>query len=217
VPAPQHTPFEQKLETQSPLTLQPLPATHRTQPPPQSTSVSAASLTPSLQPAAGRQALLVQLPLAQSVGKTHICPAAQPGQLPPPQSTSVSALSRLPSLHGDVAQRPPLQFLLAQSKEKLQRFPIAQVGQLPPQSTSLSSPFSIPSEQEGAAHWLFAHTALAQSRGKTHALPTAQPGQSPPPQSTSLSLCCFTPSLQCAGGPRSGALASNSVESELKS
>jgi hypothetical protein len=91
------TPPEQRLVVQSALTVHVLDGVHLLgQLPPQSTSVSAPFLMPSLQLAAtgvAQTLLPLQKPLMQSVPTIQIFPLAHAKHVPPPQSTSVSGLS----------------------------------------------------------------------------------------------------------------------------
>jgi len=87
------TPPEQRLVVQSALTVHILDGVHLfAQLPPQSTSVSAPFLMPSLQLAAAgvAQTPLLQKPLMQSVPTKQFFPFAHAKHVPPPQSTSVS-------------------------------------------------------------------------------------------------------------------------------
>jgi hypothetical protein len=72
----------------------------------------------------------------------------------------------------------------------------------PPQSTSVSAPFFIASVQVGASapHTPPAQLALWQSPALPHAFPFGHLAQAGPPQSTSLSLPFFIPSLQAPLG-----------------
>jgi hypothetical protein len=94
--------------------------------------------------------------------------------------------------------------LFAQSAPELHFRPFAHlVLQLPPQSTSVSEPFCWPSGQVGAWQIPPAHTLPAQSAPTTHFFVSAQRGHwgsgtFTPPQSLSVSVPFFTPSLQVA-------------------
>jgi hypothetical protein len=60
---------------------------------------------------------------------------------------------------------------------------------------SVSLPFFTLSAQPEAMHTLLVHTLLAQSSGWEHVLPSAHFTGQPPPQSRSVSVPFFTPSL----------------------
>jgi hypothetical protein len=138
----------------------------------------------------------------QSPSALQFFPSPQRGQalLVPPQSTSDSLPFLSPSAHsGVVAQTPPLQMLLAQSLARLHGLPAPQPGHTPPpQSTSTSAPSRRPSSQEGLLQrWLAEQIKpLTQSASTPQAAPALQRVAQSPPQSRSVSLPFWTPSLQ---------------------
>jgi hypothetical protein len=148
-------------EVQSAGTAQERPFAHLLgQEPPQSTSVSVPSLTPSAQPAASHRCVeALQTPEVQSVGAAqpspfaHVFPWAT--QVVPPQSTPVSVPFCSPSVQLGVAQsfealqKPELQSVgAAQPSPSAHVFPWA--TQVAPQSTPVSLPFFTPSVHVGA-------------------------------------------------------------------
>ena len=169
-------------------------------PPPQSTPVSASSLTPSWQRVATQVSVCaLQMPDAQSLPILHALPVAHFAGHAPPQSRSVSSpfftvsRQRLP-MHLPVCalQRPERQSLALP-----QALPWPQaMGHAPPQSTSTSVPFLRPSR-----HWLstqvllVAQKPVAQSAPVPQALPRPQGPHLLPPQSKPVSSPSFTPSL----------------------
>jgi hypothetical protein len=120
--------------------------------PPQSTSVSFESLTPSSQWVATHFLLVaLQAPVAQSPAAAQPAPSAHFVLQPPPQSRSVSLPSLMP-----FSQVVPTQTLFTlqtldwQSLAPRHLSPEAHFEQsLPPQSVSVSNPFFILSLQEG--------------------------------------------------------------------
>ncbi len=136
----------------------------------------------------------------QSVSTLHFRPLPQAVQTPPPQSTSVSAPSFWWSAHWLPTQRcaRPSHAFEVQSVSPRHFLLSAHVGQVPPpQSTSVSLPSCCAS-----VHWLVAHLPVTLSHALStqspltrHPLPTAQGEQVPPPQSMSVSLPSFCPSL----------------------
>jgi hypothetical protein len=177
--------------------------------PPQSTPVSPPFLTPSLHVATA-QTLPVQTPLKQSRATRQRLPSAHGLQmcamLVPPQSTSVSVEFWIPSLQvGASATHVMLawsQLPFTQSVEAVQVWPSAHLGHIvePPQSTPVSPPFLAPSLHVGNAQTPPAHTPLKQSRATRQRLPLAHGPQMcamlVPPQSTSVSVEFWIPSLQ---------------------
>jgi hypothetical protein len=137
--------------------------------PPQSTSVSLAFRTPSVQVGTWHTPPLHTW-LEQSLGALQPAPSPQRIQegAGPPQSTSVSLPFSTPSAQFGTLQKPALQTPLGHS------VPLVQVGwQMPPE-----------------------HPPIAQSVPRKHASPVAHPGQLPPPQSRAVSLPFLTPSVQ---------------------
>src|SRR5262245_6840044 len=93
--------------------------------PPQSMSVSAPFLMPSLHPA-DCDVPPVQTPLAQSAAAVHVLPLAQRAQLvEPPQSVSLSPPFLTLSLHAAAAQRLLVHTPVWQSPPTPQILPVA--------------------------------------------------------------------------------------------
>jgi hypothetical protein len=132
--------------------LQLLPLAHGEQLPPQSTSLSLPSFTPSVQLAA-LQTLAEQSALAQSLIAAHALPTAHFGQDGPPQSTSVSPAFFTPSVQV-AAQVFARHSAPLQSASFEQPSPVAHTGHGPPQSTSVSPSFWMPSAHVPAWHML---------------------------------------------------------------
>src|SRR4051812_2405592 len=124
---------------QSTAAAQALPLPQSGQRPPQSTSLSLALRTPSLQLAAWQhesrpapQPPVPQTPLWQSPGSLQPRAVGQLAQLPP-QSTSLSSPFFTPSVQLAALQLPfTLHTRLSQSLAALQAVPSGQPGQLPP-------------------------------------------------------------------------------------
>jgi hypothetical protein len=153
----------QTLLRQSLFTTHCFPELHRTQAPPQSTSVSVPFLTVSLQAGTEHRPPL-HTPLVQSVLSAQPWPSEHFGQVGPPQSTSVSGPFLARSLHVGTAHFPPLQTPLVQSVLAVQLRPSEHFGQLgPPQSTSVSASFRILSVHvpAGAVHTPLTHASPA--------------------------------------------------------
>jgi hypothetical protein len=96
--------------------------------------------------------------------------------------------------------------MLAQSDAARHALPTTQPEQVaPPQSTSVSPGLTTPSSQEVATHRdvVALQNVDAQSSVDAHALPTSHFGQLPP-QSTSLSVPSFIPSLHIGSTAMSG-------------
>jgi hypothetical protein len=121
-----------------------------------------------------------------------------PQVVTPPAPTTEQVLA--PGEHWP-EQAPLTHAEFAQSAFVAQPWPTVQsAAQLPPQSMSVSLPFLMASLQLAATHLPFVHFPLlgsTQSALVLHSLFTAQPPQLPP-QSTSVSLPFWTPSLQAA-------------------
>jgi hypothetical protein len=161
--------------------------------PPQSTSLSLPSSTPSRQLDATHTSLsTLHQADAQSALCTHFCLSAHGMQVAPPQSTSVSSPSITPSVQWLVWQvcMSAWHQVLVQSLPEMHALPSPHVEQVPPpQSTSVSAPSLRPSP-----HWLATHTSvielqkpLLQSASLRHLSASAHGEQSGPPQSTSVS------------------------------
>jgi hypothetical protein len=177
--------------------------------PPQSTPLSPPFLAPSLHVATA-QTPPAQTPLKQSRATAQCLPSAQGLQmcamLVPPQSTSVSVEFWIPSLQvgATVAHLMAARSHepLAQSLAAEQLWPSGHLGHIvwPPQSTPLSRPLKTPSLHVGAAQTPPVHTPSRQSRATRQRLPSAQGLQMcamlVPPQSTSVSVEFWIPSLQ---------------------
>lgn len=131
------------------------------------------------------------------------------GTFTPPQSWSVSLPFLTPSLQLGgwqvpyvVGQFAPLHTPLTQSPEEQQFLPSPQVApQLPPQSLSVSSPsFTMLAQVFTETQIPPGQLPLAQSPAAEHFCPSAHflpaATQVVPPQSWSVSLPFFTPSLQ---------------------
>jgi hypothetical protein len=151
VAAMQTPAIEQELVTQSLPTRQVRPTKHRAahEPPPQSTSVSAPSLSRLLHVATCVHTIAGHRPDAQSGPAAQDWPTEHFLRHMPPQSMSVSApsLTRFMHVLGGT-QRPPTHVLDAQSKAVPHVLPCAHfMEQLPPQSMSDSSPPRRPSLQ----------------------------------------------------------------------
>jgi len=119
----------------------------------------------------------------------------------PPQSTSVSVPFLVLSLQLDVWQTLVVQTKLAQSAPAEQLLPLAQPEHIvPPQSMSLSLPFLMVSLQVGVWQIPPVQTPLVQSPATVQCspLPHFFVGAHPPPQSASVSVPFFTPSLHDA-------------------
>jgi len=207
---------------QSPPPLQARPVAQSPQRPPQSTSLSLAFATASLQVGAwqhcskpGAQPPALHTPLWQSAPAPQPWPGAQSGQAPP-QSTSTSLPFFTPSVQLGAAQRPfPPQTALAQSALVLHVDPSAQPGHSPPpQSVPSSAPLRAPSPQEMAAQReLLAgqNKPATQSASAWHRCPARQVLPHTPPQSLSVSSGPTTPSSQL--GSSGGAISSGSGHS----
>jgi len=195
--------------------------------PPQSTSVSAPFLTPSLHVAAAQVPdVALQLEVEQSLPTVQLTPTPQALQEPPPQSTPVSAPFRIPSEHVAAAHVLVVelvvvfvsllkvlvvvvtQLLLKQSPWTTQVVFAAHFGhEEPPQSTPLSLAFFMPSEQVAAAQLFVValvtllvtvvQCTLMQSASTLQLLP-APHGPQGPPQSTPVSAPLSMPSEQDA-------------------
>ncbi len=169
--------------------------------PPQSTSVSVPFFTPSVYEAGWQVSGVPEQTLSvQSLAAPHPFPSAQRGQAGPPQSTSVSVPFFAPSLHITAAQIAFRQTSLAQSAGPPHPCPCGQVGApMPPQSMPVSVPFFTPSVVDGGWHRgpcpTFLHTSLWQSVPATQAFNVSH-GAQLPPQSMSVSLPFFAPSVQ---------------------
>jgi len=175
---------------------------------PQSTSVSAPFLTPSVQVGSwhSRRQTPVEkpsahLPLAQLTPTLHFFPVAQRAQASAvsPQSTSNSPPFFTPSLHvawthsrrGTPVEEPSAQVPLAQLLLRPHFLNNGQRGQTiagSPQSTSDSPLFFAPSVQVAVWQKLPLQTPLAQSAPTVHHVPVPQRGQGVgPPQSLPVS------------------------------
>jgi hypothetical protein len=126
-----------------------------------------------------------------------------PPHVLPPQSTSVSVPFFCPSVHVAAWHTLPAQTLFAQSPPMEHALPSAQFPpHVAPQSTSVSLPFFIVSLHVGTWHLPPVHTPLVQSAAPLQAFPSAHffpcPSQVLPPQSVSVSVPFFTPSLHVA-------------------
>jgi len=137
-------------------------------------------------------ALHTPLAALQSASALQLLPHAHTGHVPPPQSTSVSLAFFTPSLQLGVEQVFALesQTPLVQSPPEEQPRPSPHfAGHEPPQSLSVSLPFFCPSLQV-AVEQSFAdgsHTRLEQSAPEAHFCPSPHCWHEPP-QSTSVSL-----------------------------
>jgi hypothetical protein len=186
-----------------------LPAEHFEQVvPPQSMSASSWFLIPSEHVAGA-----VHRPVTQVFGELQSLvtaqrfPAAQ--RLPavaqaPPQSVSDSSWFFTPSLHVAARHVPPVQIDVWQSAATEQTLPLAHAVQLPPQSVSVSLPFLMLSPQEAGAVQKPPTQVLpaTQLPSTEQRLPVAHEAQVPAPQSTSVSLPFFTPSLHAGVAQR---------------
>jgi hypothetical protein len=220
-PAPQ-PPARQTWLWQSPSPLQARPVAQSSQRPPQSTSLSLAFATASVQVGAlqhcgtpGAQPPGLHTPLWQSAPAPQLRPGAQSGQ-GPPQSTSTSSAFFTPSVQLGGAQRPlPPHTALAQSAPSLHALPSAQPGHSPPpQSVSSSAPLRTPSPHETAAQreLLAGHNKPAlQSASARHSCPARHVLPHTPPQSMSVSSGPKAPSSQLGAG--GGAISSGSGHS----
>jgi hypothetical protein len=95
-------------------------------------------------------------------------------------------------------QTPPTQWPLVQSVPATHALPFAQAGHCgPPQSTSVSPPFLCPSEHvaAGCEQTPPVQTPLSQSLPVVQPLPSAHFGHVGPPQSMSVSVPFFVPSV----------------------
>jgi hypothetical protein len=153
-------------------------------PPPQSTSVSAPFFTMSWQLGAW-QMPPVHAPWMQSVPVVHVLPSGQAWGQPPPQSTPASIPFFTPSLQVGIEQVLPMQTRLWQSSAFVQVPPTGH-GQPGLQSLGLHA---------SGTHVIAMQTPLLQSASAAHARMSPHEGQLPP-QSTSVSLPFFTPSIQ---------------------
>lgn len=133
--------------------------------PPQSTSVSLPSLTPSKHEDPVWQTPPAHVPLWQSEPVRHPFPAEQAAQIGPPQSMSVSLPSLTASKHEDPAwQMPPEQIPVWQSEPTRHPFPATQAAHNgPPQSMSVSDPSITRSKQdEELWHWPLTQVSPAE-------------------------------------------------------
>jgi len=168
--------------------------------PEQSTSTSVPFFTLSEQVAA-THLFAVHTPLEQSDAATHGSVSAHFAQVPPPQSVPVSLPFLAPSAQVGVWQTDVLHTPLLQSVARPHDLPGTHFVQLPPQSTSDSLPFLTKSVQAGTLHLPPLQTPLVQSEETLQSLPSthlvAQVGdvEATPPQSTSVSVPFFTPSM----------------------
>ena len=141
--------------------------------------------------ALGTQRVLVQMPLAQSLGLTHVSAGAHFLVQVAPQSTVGSLPFFTPSLQVGAWQRWVVarHTRLVQSPGSAQPLLSAQgLLQLDPQSTSVSLPFFTPSLQLPAWQVPLEQLALLQSPLLRQCCPVMQRAQPMlPPQSTSLS------------------------------
>jgi hypothetical protein len=193
-----HTPLLQLGTSQSLMTPQWALAGQGRQPgPPQSTSLSLPSVTPSTQVGSGSaHAPLRQTAVMQSSQLLQAWSTPHGLQSCEPQSVAASSSSRTPSLQWGAGSthsawvREHTQ--PAQSRPARQWPSMGHGGQTrPPQSTSLSSPSFTPSLHAagGALHCPFTQPREAQSAGTWHSWPSTQrAAQTGPPQSTSLSV-----------------------------
>src|SRR4051812_5811353 len=118
-------PVTQLLVAQSPGPSHSCPVVHFLQVPPQSMSVSAPFLTPSVQLGTWHtppphRALAQSKGMEQALPLPHFCVGAQP----PPQSTSVSVPFLMPSEHDGAWQDPVMHTALAQSEGCVQAAPV---------------------------------------------------------------------------------------------
>jgi hypothetical protein len=154
------------------------------EPPPQSTSVSAPFFTMSWQLGAW-QMPPVHTPWLQSVPVAHVLPSGQAWGHPPPQSMPASIPFLAPSLHVGIKQVLPTQARLWQSSAFVHAPPTGQ-GQPALQSLGLHA---------SGTQVIAMQTPLLQSPCAAQTRMSPHGGQLPP-QSTSVSLPFFTPSMQ---------------------
>jgi len=120
----------------------------------------------------------------------------------PPQSTSLSVPFFTLSVQTGAAHLVAVQTPLMQSPAPPQEALVLHfVAQVPPQSLSVSLPFFTPSMQLGVWHLRAVEPAPAAQTCDWQSAPPAQlspssQGAQAPPQSTSVSLLFFTPSMQ---------------------
>jgi len=169
-------------DTQSAVELQTRPVAHfNAHEPPQSTSDSVPSLTPSVQVGPVRHVKLTHAPLAQSLTSRQRLLSAHFVQRPPPQSTSVSNASRMPLLQStDDVPHPTVPS--THTLDALQYLPL-EAGHVSA-SDAMTIFVHVPGFVLVRHDWQLPVHAVAQHTPSTHERPSAQVAEVPqvPPE-----------------------------------